>query len=539
LLAREKLYHSILMAALLGFVLAITGCTTKKVTPVAEISLTIIADGAKNVVKVAPGSTVEDALAAGGLTLGQLDRVEPPKFTIVTDGLEIKITRVTEEFDVVEETIPFEQQLQPSEFLSEGDQKTLQMGENGLKEITFRRLLEDGVEVSRNPIKTVIIKEPVPQIILIGVKSSFSPIDIPGRLVYIADGNAWMMEQNTSNRIPVVTTGDLDGRVFELSDNRKWLLFTRKPKTGEDINTLWVVNLKNPDKLLNLGVKNIVHFASWKPGSRTTIGYSTVEPRDTAPGWQANNNLIEGTFGVSGYLSRRETIIETNSGGIYGWWGTDYAYTTQTSDQIAYARPNEIGVVDITDKISRPVKTIVHFQTRGDWAWVPGIAWSPDGQFIFAVDHGTPKGSIKPEESTIFNLVALPVKNGVPVTLKTQVGMFAYPLPSPITSLPNGEKAYTIAFLQAILPNESDISRYRVSIIDRDGSNWHPVFPPNDAQGMEPFKHWGAWSPDTLAASGDYALGVIYQGNLWIVDPANNEAHQITGDGRITRLDWK
>jgi hypothetical protein len=31
----------------------------------------------------------------------------------------------------------------------------------------------------------------------------------------------------------------------------------------------------------------------------------------------------------------------------------------------------------------------------------------------------------------------------------------------------------------------------------------------------------------------------VYQGNLWLVDSGNNQAYQVTGDGLVTRIDWK
>jgi hypothetical protein len=38
--------------------------------------------------------------------------------------------------------------------------------------------------------------------------------------------------------------------------------------------------------------------------------------------------------------------------------------------------------------------------------------------------------------------------------------------------------------------------------------------------------------------SGNF-IAVSYQGNLWLVDSGNGTAYQVTGDGLISRLDWK
>ena len=539
----KRLYHSLLWLALLGALL--TACNAAA-TPEARIEVRLRADGAEQTLRLPPGSTVQEALDAAGVTLGELDRVEPPAYTVLADQAEITVIRVREEFEIEQVVIPFEQQNQPSEFLPEGEQQPLQLGENGLQEITYRRLYENGVEVSKTPIKVVTIKEPVPQIMLVGVQPVFTPLDLPGRLVYLSDGNAWMMEGNTANRIPLVTTGDLDGRIFRLSDDGGWLLFTRAAATDgaaddETINTLWAVSVDNPETLVDLEVANIIHFADWLPAAGQAVAFSTVEPRQAAPGWQANNDLRWRKFSESGWTSAIETIVETNSGGIYGWWGVDYAFGRGPRD-IAYAGPDQVGLVNFAEEeVITPtvLLEVTPLQTRGDWAWVPGVSWSPDGEAIFTVDHAPPSGVESPEESPNFDLVAIPFDLGRPLKLVQDVGMFAYPKPSPILIQPSGERAYRIAYLQAILPAQSDTSRYRLTVLDRDGSNRREIFPPPEAAGLDPQRGWGAWSPRPLPGRSSLSLAVLYQGNIWLVDSATGEAWQVTGDGRINRLDWR
>jgi hypothetical protein len=114
--------------------------------------------------------------------------------------------------------------------------------------------------------------------------------------------------------------------------------------------------------------------------------------------------------------------------------------------------------------------------------------------------------------------------------------MFAYPAVSNLYSSTR-EREYQIAYLQAIFPEQSETSRYRVVVMDRDGSNRRTVFPANDAPGLEP--QTPVWAPDViLGQSGDF-IAVVYQGNLWLVDSGNNQAYQVTGDGLVTRIDWK
>jgi hypothetical protein len=507
-------------------------------TPEAQINIRILSDGQELVLRLPPGSTVQEALDAANIILGSLDRVDPVSYTVLADETLITVIRVREEFEVEQVIIPFEQQNQPSEFLPEGEQQPLQLGENGLQEITYRRVYENGVEISKSPIKVVEVKEPVAQIMLVGVQPVFTPLTLPGRLLYISDGNAWMLEGNTANRIPVVTTGDLDGRIFQLSDNAEWLLFTRTGESDDLINKLWAINIDDPQIEIDIDVENIIHFADWVPTVEQQVAFSTVEQRQAAPGWQANNDLRWRDFSLSGWTSSIETIIDTNSGGIYGWWGFNFRYGLSPYD-IAYAGPDQVGLINQEIVTPTILLNVTPLQTRGDWAWVPGLNWGPDGQVIYAVDHAPPTGAESPEESPHFDIIAIPLHAGEAIRLIEDVGMFAYPIPSPILNKPSGERSHQVAYLQAIFPMQSDSSRYRIMVADRDGSNRREIFPPVGVAGLDPQHDWGAWSPEPLVGWSNLALAVVYQGNIWLVDTGSGDAWQITGDGRINRLAWE
>jgi uncharacterized protein YabE (DUF348 family) len=203
------------------------------------IQVEIIADGQVNGAQVHPGSTVQEAIESQNITLNPLDRVDPPSYTVLSNETTIKITRVWEEFEIEQIEIPFEQKRLPTELLPEGVEQfdPLQRGIPGSREITYRIVYEDGVEVSRSQIKSVIIQEPQPQIILFGTQPQYSPLDIPGRMIYLSQGNAIMLDGNTANRTPIVNTGDLDGRIFSLSEDGEWFMFTRIGETEEVINS--------------------------------------------------------------------------------------------------------------------------------------------------------------------------------------------------------------------------------------------------------------------------------------------------------------
>ena len=466
--------------------------------------------------------------------MNSLDRVDPPSYTLLTDQASIHIIRVEEVFEVEEAIIPFERQTVRNESLPEGQVLLIQPGINGIQQITHRQVLEDEVQVSRSIFKVVTVTEPRPEIVMVGVQSPFTSVPISGTIAYLTAGNAWVIRESTGNRRPIVTTGDLDGRVFELSTDGEWLLFTRQNGGGEEerINSLWAVNVTvEIPELVDLEVDNVIHFAAWVPKAPLYLTYSTVESRATAPGWQANNDLFLMQISPNGDILQEEEIIEANSGGIYGWWGTDFDWSPDGS-ALGFARPDSVGVVDFEENELVPILDLLPYQTRSDWAWVPPIDWSPDAGNLYTVLHAPVSGLLNGEESPLFHLGAIEMVNRQTIELVSQSGMFAYPVVSP----PEADGRYQVAYLQAIFPEQSETSRYRMMIMDRDGSNRRTIFPPDGAAGLNPQEV--RWATTPHDANG-FDLAFLYQDNLWLIETQTGKTQQVTGDGLISRIDWK
>lgn len=497
-----------------------------------DITINITADNQTYAVDVPSGSTVSQALQTAGITVGNLDETEPPFYVVLSEGDLITLTRVEEKFDTEQVIIPFESQVVRNETLPEGETRLVQAGVNGLEEVTTRRILENGIEISKTTVKTVIMQEALPEIVMVGAQASFAPLNIPGTIAYLAGGNAWIMEGSTANRRVIVSTGDLDGRIFTLSPNGEYLVYTRKSTkpADEEINTLWAVRTKNLDpKPFSLQAKNVVHFAEWIPGTNS-VAYSTVEPRSASPGWQANNDLYR--VSITGGTPRK--VLSSNSGGVYGWWGMNFAFAPD--GRLAYARPDGIGLVDQDGGYLKPLLDITPLNTRSNWAWIPPIVWGADGNSLYFVNHASAPAPITSEESPYFDVSALSFSNEANVTIVNSAGMFAYPSVSPIDSNA-GEKSFQIAYLQAVFVEQSDTSRYRLMVMDRDGSNSRLLFPPADVNGIEP--QFPVWAPASLAGQAGNFIAVNHQGNLYLIDSGSGNSYQVTGDGLITEIAWK
>ncbi len=381
-----------------------------------------------------------------------------------------------------EEEIPFETNILPNENMILGEQQIIQSGSNGLQEITYQHVIENGTEISSAVIARTILREPQNEIIMEGVQSPNVPVTLNGKLAFLTAGNAWIMNGSTINRQPLVSSGDLDPRIFELSPNGEWLLFTRKAQENEQdvINTLWVISTIDPDASpIALGVKNVIHFSGWLPSEDRAIVTSTVEMRTTAPGWQANNELQIIRFTEDGGVFAPQKWLEPNSGGLYGWWGDDFIFQPGTNN-ITILRPDGIDLLALGKDEITPLADILSYQTHGSWAWVTQASWRGDGSVLYAVNH-RPDGSTSPEESTHFDLDVFFPSEHAWRTLRQDVGMFAYPTLSP--AYPTG---HYLGYLQASFPQESDASPYRLKVMDVDGSDEKELFPREGATGMLP-----------------------------------------------------
>jgi resuscitation-promoting factor RpfB len=259
---RSYLWTRLLALILLAF---LAGCNSPAAPAQASIRVTILADGETTQVRVPAGSSVDSTLIAANLVAGTLDRTDPPLTSVLKTDSTVRLIRVEETYDVRQETVPFEHQSVRNESLPEGDTRLIQPGVNGVKEITYRRVLEDGSEISHTAVKESMITDPVPEIVMVGVQMPFSPLPIPGKIAYLTGGNGWVIETTTGLRHPVVTTGDLDGHIFSLSPDGGWLLFSRKGSKSDPkaINSLWIASTgSDVSQLVDIRVANVILFAA-------------------------------------------------------------------------------------------------------------------------------------------------------------------------------------------------------------------------------------------------------------------------------------
>jgi len=94
-------------------------------------------------------ATVAEVLDEADISLDALDRVEPALDSPVEDGLTIRVVRVREEYETVEEAIPCPVVYQDDPTMDMGRYLVLDWGADGLIHREYRAVYEDGQEIER------------------------------------------------------------------------------------------------------------------------------------------------------------------------------------------------------------------------------------------------------------------------------------------------------------------------------------------------------------------------------------------------------
>lgn len=533
-------YKKPIASVIILLLFTLVACTTEE--PETAILVTLNADGRQQLYSNTEPITVGQFLRSAevDIELGPLDRVNPPTVTQISDGMTITVVRVREDEECEQVEIPYEITRRSFEGLPPGEESLQQAGQNGVREICYRVTYTDGNPGDRIPIRDNVIEEPREEIIFVGIDDEVEPVTISGTLAYINNQNVWIMRGSSTTKTQVTFSGDVDGRVFSLSEDGRTLLFSRvlePDETSEEetsaFNQLVLIDDigPNPAQPVPLSIQNVL-YAAWRPGYENTFAYSGAEPSDFT-GWDAYNDLWIATVNPqNGDIIDINQIIEENSGGLYGWYGTDYAWSPD-GERIAYIRANGVGLVDLNNRqLTQPLLLEYDLLNLGtEWSWRTTASWSPDGNMIISTVHGPPLGNEHPETSPVFDIGVAAANNTFTIsTLVERVGIWSTPQFAP--QLSNDNDTGYIAYLQAREWADSITSEYDLVIADRDGSNARVIFPEPGQPGLRDFAQDYVWSPD------GQQIAFIYQGNLWKIDVQTGIAHQLTLDGGAESPVW-
>ncbi|MEP7285764.1 MAG: G5 domain-containing protein [Chloroflexota bacterium] len=534
----------VLLAALIGM---LAGCRVDAQNA-ADLRVRVVVDGKELVFQASGRVTVGQFLQQTDIRLGELDRVNPPEFSPITDNMLITIVRVRDDVVCNDEVVPYETQYLASPDLPSGTTKILQAGSNGTQRVCADVIFEDGVEKSRTPGNPTITSQPSAEIIARGVdKTKIEPITINGLLAYIIEGQARVIDGNSLNDRALPTGGNLDGHVFALSPGGRQLLFTRKSDgtpTPENYNELWVLlDTSDPAATpVRLTALDNVLTADWVPGQPYTFSYSTLQPREQAPGYQALNDLnIARIDSRTGKVVKATPVVKSRPTGVYSLWGTVFRWSPD-GKSLAWGQADGAGLVDLKAGVYKKLFDFRVYSTTlsRNWVWLPDLTWSATSDLLAATIHGKPLGSEPEETSPVFNVALTQAKDQAAglfsVDLVPQAGMWAAPEFSPLLDSTSDYQQGYIAYLKARNPIDSVSSEYDLVVADRDGSNARIVFPGKDKPGIKPldnlFGNEISWSPDGRQ------VALIYQGDMWLIEVESGRANQVTVVGKAHHVRW-
>ncbi|MCL4247451.1 MAG: G5 domain-containing protein [Anaerolineae bacterium] len=533
--AVSHLAHIAMRGVLLSLLLAlVAACTPAAQTP--EIIVSLMVDGRERSFTYDAPITVAEFLRDADVTLGEIDDVNPPTYSQIADGMRVTVVRVREENECENIDVPYRRQTVPYEGMQPGEERIGQAGQNGVTQICYRVEIRDGVRADRQEVSRTVVSAPVDEVVFVGPAGSLDPVSIPGTLAYINNNNVWVMSGSSTTRRFLTNTGDVDGRVFSLTPDGQRLIFSRATpsETGGFSNRLYLITDTDSEaEPIELPLTNVL-YAEWVPGRENTIAYSTAEPRSTPPGWQAYNDLwLVRIDPASGELINPQRVVENNSGGFAGWWGTGFAWS-EDGTRLAYARANGIGLINLDTGEFESLVTYTPFNSPQSWSWRANISWSADDQFLLTTVHGSPIGSEPPETSPAFHIAVAEASGAFSVDLANNAGIWSTPEYAPPTTDADGATINEqIAYLRARSINNSisESAEYDLVVADRDGSNAQVVFPASSAQPGLRAREF-AWAPDGRSIS------FVYQGSLWLVDVESGIANQLTLDSGAARPVW-
>lgn len=504
-----------------------------------SIDVTVIVDGRETSYSFSQDLTVDQVLAGAQIELHPRDRISHPLVSPVIDRMRVTIRRVAEREVCEQDAIAFQRLLQPKEGVPAGERQAGKAGVPGIREVCYRIVLEDDTEVDRVPLGLpTVIRRPIDEVVYVGTSNAVQPIAVSGRLSYINHGNVWTISDNAANKRQLTVDHNLDSLVFHQRPDGEHLIFTSETDATDDFfNELWILATDADAQPIRMTPTDVL-YAEWRSRTSNEVAYSTGERSAGSAPWNALNNLWLMSIDMeSGRTLGIRQILPESSGGLYGWWGMNFAWAPY-GDKLAWAQAGGFGLLDLADKQLTPLIEYAVFYGAADWVWLSQLSWSLDGQLLAGVVHGAPIGNEPAEASPIFDLVVSSVDGSFTAPIRFSAGMWAAPAFSPDFAAPGAEysEGY-LAWLYAREPQNSMSGEYDLMVADRDGSNQRRLFPQVDEPGIRRHNFGSrtrefVWSPDAQF------IALIYEGNLWLIDVESAERYQITFDGQTSNPVW-
>lgn len=143
------------------------GSVIMRIDRAAEVTLVLY--GKETTVRTRADS-VKQLLQEKNITLGRDDVLSLDQHSPVQPGMRIELWRNGKQTVTVEEAVAFETEQVQDAGKEVGYREVTQVGENGIRNVTYEIEMRNGQEVARREIASVVAKEPKKQIEIIGIK---------------------------------------------------------------------------------------------------------------------------------------------------------------------------------------------------------------------------------------------------------------------------------------------------------------------------------------------------------------------------------
>lgn len=151
--------------------------------------------------------TVREAFEEAGVSINAADRVEPSLDEVVFEDMHVNVYRILQQEVTVDEEIPFTSQEVSDKTLQKGKTKIKTKGQNGLKRVTYNITTENGIEIKRERISEVTVKNPVTQVVAVGTAEITKKTTKTSQKTVTANAGASL---NYSKKITVTATAYTD-----------------------------------------------------------------------------------------------------------------------------------------------------------------------------------------------------------------------------------------------------------------------------------------------------------------------------------------
>lgn len=113
-----------------------------------------------------PQCSVIDALKYLNVDISSEDILNVDGLAEIYDGMEITLNKVEYIEETVDEEVPFNTVYQKSDLIKDNEKKISSPGKKGINKVTYRKIIVDGKEISKEVINTVVVSEPVDEVVI-------------------------------------------------------------------------------------------------------------------------------------------------------------------------------------------------------------------------------------------------------------------------------------------------------------------------------------------------------------------------------------